>query len=446
MANDIHAWRPNLPDERLENRLPDLKPRYSAGAAKAEAERCLYCYDAPCVKACPTSIDVPTFIKKIASGNVRGAAQTIFEQNVHGVSCARVCPVEVLCVGSCVYNDWHRAPIQIGKLQRFATEEALADERRTGRKLFTRKPSIGKRVALVGAGPGSLACAVYLNLEGIDTVILERGPLPGGLNTTGVAPYKLHANESLDEVEWLLSFGTDIRFGVELGKSLSGADLLRDYDAVFVGIGLGSDSKLGIPGEDGTGVEGATAWIEGMKNRATTDMKRVARAVVVGGGNTAIDVARELAQLGVPEVDMVYRRGLEHMSGYRHEMDAAMRERVRLVEHARPVSVVRDAAGNVSALRVADAKRPAGSPDSERDIPCELIVVAIGQAKLADTAKQFPGVALNAKGWIEVDRERRTGNPNVFAGGDCINGGAEVVNAVADGRDAARAMIAGWKK
>jgi glutamate synthase (NADPH/NADH) small chain len=435
------AQKNRLPTNRAESRLPDAKPALTPDQAVAEAQRCLYCYDAPCIKACPTEIDIPTFIKKIATGNVTGSAKTIFAQNLLGTSCSRVCPVEVLCVGACVYNEWHRAPIQIGKLQRFATETALAQEAATGKKLFTPKTKRGKKVALIGAGPASLACATHLALEGVDAVIYERNVLPGGLNTTGVAPYKLHADESLDEVNWLLSHGAQLKTGVSVGKDVKGAQLLKEYDAVFVGIGLGSDSLLNIPGANGPGVEGATVWIERMKNNAEFRLDGVKHAIVVGGGNTAIDVARELAQLGVSDVAMVYRRGAADMSGYKHEMEAARKEGVRLVEHAKPVEVVRDANGGVSALKVADNR----TGSDVRDLPCELIVLAIGQAKLKDLVAEFPGVELDESGRVRVDAKTRvTGNARVYAGGDCINGGAEVVNAAADGRDAARAMLRAW--
>ncbi len=430
-----------LSGERLEDRLPDAKPLYSPGQARAEAERCLYCSDAPCIRACPTEIDIPTFIKKIATDNVLGAARTIMTQNILGSACARVCPVEVLCVGSCVYNEWHREPIQIGKLQRFATEQALQAEASGGPRIFSPKPAApgARRVALVGAGPASLACAAYLALEGHRPVIFEKRALPGGLNSTGVAPYKLHLADSLAEVSYVLSLGVELRQGA-VGEGVSAEELLRDFDAVFLGLGLGDDSRLGIPGEDGPGVHGATAFIERLKTDRGLSLDGLRRALVVGGGNTAIDVARELAQLGVPDVAMVYRRERASMSGYAHEMELARIDGVRLIERATPVAVLRDG-DRVTGLRVSISGAEAG----ERDLPADGIFLAIGQSKLRAAASLFPGVSLDGRGCVVVDpRSRRTGNPKVYAGGDCINGGKEVVNAAADGREAARAMIQGW--
>jgi dihydropyrimidine dehydrogenase (NAD+) subunit PreT len=449
MSNGEHRFLSMLAPSRLESELPDGKPTYTPGEARAEAERCLFCHDAPCVTACPTEIDIPLFIKKIASGNELGSARTIFESNILGYSCARVCPVEVLCVGACVYNDWHRAPIQIGKLQRYATEVSLEKELRSGRKVLTAKPKTeaSKRVALIGGGPASLACAAYLSLEGHNAVVFERNTLPGGLNTTGVAPYKLHSEDALREVEFVVSLGVEVRTGVEIGQGISAESLLKEYDAVFIGIGLGADSRLGIPGEDGQGVHGATAYIERLKNDPTVASPRGKRAIIVGGGNTAIDAARELALLGAAEVTMVYRRPAKSMSGYVHEMSAARVEGVRMVDCAQPVSVVRDSDGAITALRVAATSDGAIEPGTERDIACDLVILAIGQSKLRTLASQFEGVALDGRGCVVVEpKTRRTGNARVYAGGDCINGGKEVVNAVADGRDAARAMIRSWSE
>jgi dihydropyrimidine dehydrogenase (NAD+) subunit PreT len=431
----------SLPEDRLERRMPDKKPAYTEAEARAEADRCLYCADAPCIKACPTEIDIPTFIKKIASGNVRGSARTIFEQNMLGYSCARVCPVEVLCVGACVYNGWHRAPIQIGRLQRYATETAT----RTGQApLLTKKAPTGRKVACVGAGPASLACAAYAALEGHKAVLFEKRPLPGGLNTTGIAPYKLHADDALHEVAWVQQLGVEIRTGVEIGKELTGQKLLDEYDAVFLGLGLGEDTKLGIAGEDGPGVFGATAWIERMK-LAKANKERLGRVLVIGGGNTAIDIAHECALLGAADVAMVYRRSPADMSGYAHELEAARKDGVRLLPNAIPVAFARDGGGKLRSLRIVCAEGGKPVAGTEVDLPCDFVGVAIGQSKLRDVAKQFPGVALDKRGWIVADAKTgATGNPKVWSGGDCINGGKEVVNAVADGRNAAAAMSRLW--
>lgn len=428
---------------RLEEAFHDKKPAYDQAEARAEAERCLYCSDAPCIQACPTEIDIPTFIKKIASGNDRGSARTIFEQNLLGYSCARVCPVEELCVGKCVYNGWGRDPIQIGRLQRYATEAATAPGQKP---MFTPKPKTGKKVACIGAGPGSLAFAGYLRLEGHDAVIFEKRGVPGGLNTTGVAPYKLKADDALREVGWLVELGVEVKTGVEVGVAggPSPDELLSQYDAVFIGVGLGDDTRLGVAGEDGAGVIGATAWIEEMKLKGGY-AKPPHHVLVIGGGNTAIDVARECAHLGAGEVAMVYRRGKEDMSGYDHEMAGARKETVRLLEHAIVSEFIRDASGKLVAAKLVTAKDGKPIAGSEREVLCDLAIIAIGQSKLRAIAQAFGGVELDAKGCVKVDPKTcATGNPKVFAGGDCVNGGKEVVNAVADGRNAARFLMAGW--
>jgi dihydropyrimidine dehydrogenase (NAD+) subunit PreT len=429
-----------VPRDRLESALPDDKPLYSEAEAHAEAERCLYCVDAPCVKACPTSIDIPTFIKKIASGNVRGSARTILEQNILGYSCARVCPVEVLCAGDCVYQEWHGPPIAIGRLQRYATETATrAGQPRLFRPKTAKKP---RKIALIGSGPASLSCAATLALEGHKAIILEKRTVAGGLNTTGIAPYKLHVEDAIHEALWVAELGVEIKTGVVVGKGgTSGEALLRDYDAVFIGVGLGTDSSLGVPGEEGPGVVGATAWIESMK-LASADKAPLGRVVVVGGGNTAIDMARECARLGAVSVTMLYRRDVANMSGYEHEREHARLEGVSIQPRSTPVSFRRDAGGKLLGVVVASTENGRPVAGAEHELPCDLVGLAIGQSKVRTIANELPGVRLDAKGCVVVDAKTgRTDNPKVYAGGDCVNGGKEVVNAVAEGRDAAHAMM-----
>jgi len=435
----------HLPSNRLEDRFADKKPPYDDAEAFAEANRCLYCADAPCIKACPTEIDVPTFIRKIATGNVKGAARTILSQNLLGKSCGQVCPVDVLCAGACVYNEWEREPIRIGRLQRYAVETAIA----ASPGLFSKKPSTGKRVAFVGAGPASIAAAGWLALEGHKAVIFEKKALPGGLNTLGIAPYKMKADASIAEIEWVLSLGDiEIRQGVEvvrdvaLPNQVSARSLCDDYDAVFLGLGLGPDSRLSIEGEDGPGVEGATALIERLKSDPSLRIEGVRRAIVVGGGNTAIDIAHELALLGVHST-MVYRGTEAEMSAYDHEIASGRMDGVSVVCSRIPTKVLRDESGRVVGLRVVKAESKRAIAGTDEDLPAELVVVATGQSRLTELARSFEGVELDGRGRVVVDAAtHRTGNPKVWSGGDCVNGGKEVVNAVAEARVAARSMHA----
>jgi len=439
-----------LPPGRLEERFAEKKPLYDASEAVAEANRCLYCVDAPCIKACPTAIDIPTFIRKIGTGNVKGAARTILTANLLGESCGQVCPVEVLCAGACVYNEWGREPIKIGQLQHYAVHEALASKR----DLLPAKPESGRKVALVGGGPASIAAAGWLALEGHRSVIFERKSIPGGLNTLGIAPYKMKGSSALDEIAWVLEIGqgrVELRTGVDVVAGAAGPgqvsadDLLREYDAVFLGLGLGADSRLGVPGEDGAGVVGATAFIERLKADPTLKLGGVKRALVVGGGNTALDALHELALLGV-ETTMVYRRSEAEMPGYAHELSAARVDGARLVQNRVPVAVVRDGE-RLTGLRVAPAKGGKRVDGGEEDLAADLIVVAIGQSRATQVAQAFAGVALDPKGRVVVDEDtHRTGNAKVYSGGDCVNGGKEVVNAVAEARVAVRAMCAAFSE
>ncbi len=424
-----------LPDPRSEVVFEDFKPAYTENQALVEANRCLYCSDAPCIQACPTEIDIPTFIRKIATGNVRGSAKTIFDSNVFGMSCARVCPVEVLCVGDCVYNDMGVPPIQIGKLQRFATDRAF-DE---GWSYYEAGEDTGHSVGLLGAGPASLAAAHMLRRLGHRCTIYEKREVLGGLNTTGVAPYKMKADRSVEEVDWVLAIGgIDVQTGVTVPDDLSWEELEGRHDAIFVGFGLGPDRYLPAPGDDLDGIYGAVDYIERFK-LGEVDLSEVRTAVVVGGGNTAIDAVRELRGLGVEDVVMVYRGTEPGMSGYAHEWDAGKQEGVRAHWQAQPVAFEGEG-GQVTGVRCVrlDARKQP-IEGSEHVVAADLVLLAIGQSKIGALLASLEGITLE-HGRLLVDEDGHTGRPGVYAGGDCANGGMEVVNAVAEGRDAALAI------
>ncbi|MFQ6609636.1 MAG: FAD-dependent oxidoreductase [Fidelibacterota bacterium] len=419
----------------LESRFKDSKPLYSESEAKLEANRCLFCYDAPCIKACPVSIDIPEFIKKIASGNIRGAAKTILHVNPLGLSTSRVCPVEELCAGACVFNQHHDQPIQIGRLQRYAVEHALRWEMNSGKSLFKSTEKGNRKVALIGAGPASVSCAAYLAMAGIHPVIYEKENTPGGLNATGIAPYKLHSPDAIAEIEWISRLGIEIKTGVTIGVDVSVDQLLEDYHALFVGTGLGKDKFAGIQGETEPGVWGATELIRRIKMddhfRLPDDLNQV---IIIGGGNTALDIAHELALLGVQQVDIIYRRTSAEMPGYRHELIAARKSGARMMEKLKPVKIEKTVAEKLSLI----TEHTISGEQVRFD--ADWIVMAIGQENVA--GKLIPQLQTDPKGRILVDPvTRRTSHPKIYAGGDCINGGKEVVNAVADGREAAYAML-----
>jgi glutamate synthase (NADPH/NADH) small chain len=438
---------PVLPSGRLEQRFADKKPRYSKPEAVTEANRCIYCVDAPCIKACPTGIDIPTFIHKISTENVTGAARTILAENILGASCARVCPVEELCAGACVYNAWGREPIAIGRLQRFATEATL-EKTPLKALLPAKKPSTGKKVALVGSGPASIAAAGLLALEGHKAVIFEKKKLAGGLNTLGIAPYKQSGQAAIDEINQVLALGDiELKLGVEVvagtagAGQVSAADLLKDYDGVFLGLGLGPDSALNVPGEKGPGVYGAVDLIERIKAEPGLKLEGT-RAFVIGGGNTALDIAHELKLLGFEDVALVYRRTEKDMSGYAHELAAAREDGARLMEKRVVTEVLRDAKGALTGVKLAHAKDGKAVAGTEETHAVDLIALAIGQSVATDIARAFPGVQTDKQGRVVVDpKTHRTGNPKVWSGGDCVNGGKEVVNGVQEAKLAVRDML-----
>jgi len=418
--------------EEISARFPDLHPAFDSQAAVAEAHRCLYCFDAPCMSACPTHIDVPKFIKKIATGNLEGSARTILDANILGASCSRACPVDVLCEGACVMHRYNKQPIEIGRLQRFAMD-ALHE---SGAPLpFTPGADTGKKVALIGGGPASLACAAELRRHGIAADIYDARPLPGGLNTYGIAEYKLPLSESLREIDLLAQLGVTFHFN-ETVDAAKLTKLEAEHDAVFLGMGLGAIHKLGLANEEMPGVTNALDYIAGYKSGTiTTAPEHVA---VIGAGNTAIDAANAAVRLGAKVVTMVYRRGPEQMSAFSFEYDHAKQEGVHFLWHVKPVAL--EGADKLSGLKLVklEASQDGSLVDvqgSEFTLPADLIVLAIGQA----THTEFLGgdkVKLE-RGRVLIERSTgQTSNAKYFAGGDCTNGGREVVDAVADGKRA----------
>lgn len=424
------------PPEVVE-RFADLHPPFDRQAAVGEANRCLFCFDAPCTIACPTHIDVPRFIKKIASGNLSGSAHTILESNILGASCARACPVEVLCEGACVMHRYNKQPIQIARLQRFAMDSF----HECGAPLpFEPGTETGFSVALIGAGPASLACAAELRRRGIRAYIYDARPLPGGLNTYGVAEYKLPLVESLREIEMLSQLGIDFHF--ETMIDATGLDELeRKYDAIFLGIGLGAIHRLGIAGEQLAGVTNALDLIAGYKSGVLTTVPE--RVVVVGAGNTAIDAAIASVRLGATDVHVVYRRGSEQMSAFAFEYDHARSEGVKFLWHVQPTRLCGD--GVIDRLELTKLTLAADGviipqPGSEFSLKTDLVVLSIGQGThtsfLSEYATKGSKVQLE-RGRILIDRATgQTSYAKFFAGGDCTNGGREVVDAVADGKRA----------
>jgi glutamate synthase (NADPH/NADH) small chain len=433
---------PKLDDASYERNFADINPRLTETQAVAEGSRCLFCHDAPCIQACPTQIDIPSFIRKIMTANLKGSARTILEANVLGHSCARVCPVEALCEGACVLNQEHKRPVMIGALQRHATDYVMD----RGLSVLKAGPSNGRRVALVGAGPASFGCAAELARMGYACRIYEKRTVPGGLNTHGIAAYKMRAQDALREVELVRSLGVEIRSGIEVGRDVTVADLQKEADALFLGIGLGPTESLRLPGEDLAGVVDALRFIDRIKNEPFRRVDVGRTVVVIGAGNTSVDAATQAKRLGAENVIVLYRRGLAEVSAYHYEFELAKADGAVYVFFAAPVRFLGQGAVEAIECTRTEVVREHGRavvrsiPGSEFQIPCDMAITAVGQTKAVEwLARNFPEVALEG-GRVKVDAERRTTMKGVYAGGDCVNGGMEVVNAVADGQAAARAL------
>lgn len=447
---------PKLPPEQYEENFAEIHPAFTRNQAVAEANRCLYCFDSPCMKACPTHIDISTFIKKIATGNIKGSAKTILESNWIALTCAKACPVEVLCEGACVYIERGEKPIEIGRLQRYAIDWYFE---RGMPPLFTPAPKNGKSVGIIGAGPAGLACAAELALTGYDVTIYEGKELPGGLDTWGIAPYKMSYQDSLNEVKLVESFGVKIKTGAWIGKDISAAELQAKHDAIFLGVGFGNSPDLNIPGEELEGVYEALDFIEKVTTRKWSSVNVGRRVVVIGAGNTAIDAATEAKRLGAEEVVIIYRRSEKEMSAYHYEYELAKNDGIvfhfltapkRILGNARPNPDEVGRWGTVSALEcirmrlgAPDAKgrrQPEPIPNSEFQIPVDMVIEAIGQKPNESFLSQIPNLKMEAgRVWVNPET-MQTFNPKYFAGGDCINGGKEVVNAAADGKRAAHGI------
>lgn len=426
--------------EQLEQ---DLHPPLTRHEALVESDRCYFCYDAPCVTACPTGIDIPLFIRQIKTDNPKGSARTIFDENILGGMCARVCPTETLCEQACVRNTAEDNPVRIGELQRYSTDHLMA----TGKQPYVRAVETGSRIAVVGAGPAGLSCAHRLAMYGHKVDILDAKPKSGGLNEYGIAAYKTVDNFAQDEVEYILSIGgITIKHNQALGGNLSLDQLKADYDAVFLGLGLQAVNDLTIEGADLEGVIDAVSFIEDLRQArdfASLDIGR--RTVVIGGGMTAVDAAVQTKMLGAEEVTLVYRRGVDNMNASVFEQDLAKVNGVMIRTWMQPTRVL-GSNGVVTGVEFAYMQNKNGqyTPTGEHlIIACERVLKAIGQ--------QFDGcldekMIVLEKGRIKVDADRKTSVANIWAGGDCIAGGEDLtVAAVQDGKLAAESIHLSFK-
>jgi len=427
--------RPESSEDFHEN-FAQKKPLMNKTEAFYESSRCLFCYDAPCVTACPTGIDIPLFIKQIQTGNAEGAAKTIFDKNWFGNTCGKVCPTGVLCEGACVYNHQDVKPIDIGRLQNYATDQVIKSKK----EIFKPGKDNGNKVAVIGAGPAGISCACELRTLGFSVDIFEAKDKPSGLAVHGTAPYKITNKEVLDEVDYLQD---QLGFSIHYGKAITTKEQLNDleenYDAIFIGVGLGPTADLDLPGVDKENVIGAVEFVEEL--RMTEHKVRVPDSVIViGGGNTAMDAASESARMGANNVILAYRRSKEEMGGYNFEYDLARNAGAKGLFNVQPVEIT----GNGKATGVKFIKTQSSNgkleyiEGSEFTLDCDLVIKGTGQAKLGEFFGLIDDLEIDRSTRIVVNGESfQTGNPKYFAGGDAVNGGAEVVNGAYDGKQAA---------
>lgn len=422
-------------ETEFEKNFSQIKPLMNDTQAYYESSRCLFCYDAPCVTACPTGIDIPLFIRQINSGNVTGAAKTIYDSNYLGNACGKVCPTEVLCEGACVYNLQDVKAIEIGRLQNYATDKAIKNEI----QFFKAGKPNGKKVAVIGAGPAGISCACELRRSGFEVDIFEAKEKPSGLTLYGVAPYKITNEEALGEVDYLQKqLGFRIHFKSYISSKEDFKKLENEYDAVFLGIGLGKTNYVNIKGEDLENCFGAVEFISELK----IDQHKVkagSRVIVLGGGNTAMDAASESARLGADEVILAYRRGKEEMGAYGFEYELAKDAGVQGIFNVSPVEITGN--GKVSGVKFIRTITSNGEVEpvegTEFFIDCDMVIKATGQMKQSELFKNIEGLETDDKVRIKIDSKNyQTTNPKYFSAGDVISGGQEVVNAVAEGKAA----------
>ena len=421
-----------LPVSKVNENFSDLHEPFRSHEASVAADRCYFCYDAPCITACPTAIDIPLFIRQIQTNTIDAAAKTIFEQNILGGMCARVCPTETLCEEACVREAAEGKPVEIGRLQRFATDSFM----KSGAQPFLREASTGKKIAVIGAGPAGLACAHRLAMHGHDVIIYDAKEKAGGLNEFGIAAYKSTDEFAAKEVEWLLEIGgIDLQLGFELGKNIHLNELVKQFDSVFLGLGLGAVNNLKVSGDDLENVSDAVQFISGLRQAVDLTSLRVGREVlVIGGGMTAVDAAVQSKLLGAETVTIAYRRSKDKMGASTYEQELATSNGVVIRENLKPKTIIGN--GKVSSVEFERTKQTSEGLTSTGEaimIKADQVFVAIGQALSVNEERlELVGNKINVSG------SGRTSCNGVWAGGDCVSGGEDLtVTAVAQGRDAA---------